>query len=82
MQPSVLTTAQVASLTGKSRVTVWKLGMQDPRWSACIIRQTRHSTDWSRSRLIAAGILCEASAPQEQAEGLAFNVVAPSWRVG
>lgn len=74
MAPSILSTPQVAALTGKSRFTVWKLGTQDPRWSACIIRQTKHSTDWSRARLIAAGILCDTEKPAAPEPVLWFDM--------
>ncbi len=81
-QPSILSTPEVATLTGKSRATVWRLGMRDPRWSGCILRQTKHSTDWSRSRLIAAGLICEQALVESPVVGLSFDVPLMTWAAG
>jgi hypothetical protein len=82
MPADILSTAEVAALTGFSRKTVYLRGQTSPRWSNCIIGQTCRSTDWSRARLLAAGILTDERPVAAPVQALSFDVSLMPLRVG
>jgi len=76
----ILTSPQLAEVLGCSRWTCWDMARRMPTAGA-VIRRTKHSTWWSRTRLIALGILVDDSKPQVAA-ALAAGFAAIAERLG
>jgi hypothetical protein len=53
---AILTTRELAEVLGVCPSTVRTLS-NDPAWSSCVVRRTKHSTWWSVQRLRDAGLI-------------------------